>query len=123
MADTGTAIERTVEGTLARADNAVPVEVISPDHVAVIRDTHAHRADLAGRVLSLLSSLGELALRIMDERTASGSGTATGVAAEVTDAAVTSDRTKLGSARQGRRLGQGKGAGGARRRQRWRGGA
>jgi hypothetical protein len=121
MADTGTAIERAVEGALDRADNATSVGGISPNQVAVVRDAHARRVDLAGRVLSLLSSLGDLALRLMEQRADSGSGTAAGVAMEASDAAVRPDQPRIGSARQ-QQPGQGRRPRGLRRRQRWQGG-
>ena len=75
MTKTGTAIERSPEQLPDYlAGEADPVEVVSVTaggDLEVARDVRAQRAEVANRVLSLLGSLGNLALRIMEIRASS----------------------------------------------------
>ncbi len=75
MTKTGTAIERSPEQLPDYpAGDAAPVEVVSVTaggDLEVARDVRAQRAEVANRVLSLLGSLGNLALRIMESRASS----------------------------------------------------
>ncbi len=75
MTKTGTAIERSPEQLSDYpAGEAIPVEVVSVTaggDLEVARDVRAQRAEVASRVLSLLGSLGNLALRIIEIRASS----------------------------------------------------
>jgi len=75
MTKTGTAIERSAEQLPDyQAGEAVPVEVVpvtTGGDLEVARDVRAQRAEVANRVLSLLGSLGNLALRIIEIRASS----------------------------------------------------
>lgn len=74
MADVGTGIERSTRGDLRRVSSdasnvdIVDVEVVSTESADLVRESHARHTEVAGRVLSLLSSLGNLALRILEQR-------------------------------------------------------
>ena len=75
MTKTGTAIEKSPEllpGNLAgEVDLIEVVPVDAGGSLDVARDVRAQRAEVANRVLSLLGSLGNLALRIMEIRASS----------------------------------------------------
>lgn len=80
MTKTGTAIGKSPEllpGNLAGEVDlieVVPVDAGGSLEVARARDTRAQRAEIANRVLSLLGSLGNLALRIIEIRASSSPG-------------------------------------------------
>jgi hypothetical protein len=75
MTKTGTAIARSPEQLPDYpAGEAIPVEVMSVTgggKLEVARDVRVQRAEVANRVLSLLGSLGNLALRIIEIRASS----------------------------------------------------
>ncbi|MCD6285384.1 MAG: hypothetical protein J7M39_05670 [Anaerolineae bacterium] len=79
MIKTGTAIERSPEELLgdpssgAMPVEVVPAEIVDASEVALAQQAHTRRAEVASQVLSLLGSLGNLALRIVELRGSSSS--------------------------------------------------
>lgn len=123
MVETGTAIERQrdqgiqpVASDVVKTDT-VPVEVLEPERVALQRASYAQRMKIIGRVLSLLTSLGDLALRVLENRAVS-STTEDSPAARLSAPPSSVSQLPRGAARQGSRDQRGQGRGRHRRRQR-----
>ena len=74
MTKAGTAIERNSEhlpgdpSNVAMQGEVVPAEIVDTTEVAAAQQARARRSEVASQVLSLLGSLGNLALRIVELR-------------------------------------------------------
>jgi len=123
MIKTGTAIERSPEQLPDDpAGEADPVEVVSvtaDGDLEVAPGVRAQRAEVANRVLSLLGSLGNLALRIIEIR-ASSVPASVDSAAPVRSAAQREVRAELAARREPRAASAPR-PGGRRQRRRQRG--
>lgn len=71
MTQTGTAIERSSTGDVEVVRRAPQdAKLVPSDRAVLARENHARRVEVAGKVLSLLTSVGNLALRILEQRAA-----------------------------------------------------